>query len=408
MNEVSYLPESADFTIRESFVSELEKATVRVWICTPFLSAGGLNIITNHLKKGIDYRLISRLNEEDIAGRLIDPRAIAVYIEAGGKARFHPKTLHAKLWIIDNNIFVGSVNLTRNGLTTKIEIMARIINGCETENFSPDKWFSTTWARLSHTELSPEKLRNIADSVDVNPDIEGFNSHKKKINFRDFGQMTGSNLSYSKNHGMIRNSWLKINGRYNNRIDSNYDFRQTYLYEGGQASSRHPRGFQEGDRVILARLATNDDGQHDYCIYGRGTVDTEHRLGVDELPKWLHSNNVKSSEAFENISRYRYLVWLRNVQIINDKAKNAIWLSTMNEGHHEPVISTKSLMQKSYIRLTSEKMAVIDQKLEKLFRLKKPIFLASPGQVWWNADIKSKHDYITKARLEAEAEISGQ
>lgn len=112
--------------LKNTLKNALSCAQSKVWIISPFLTKDGMDVILNSMRSKCDYRLITRLNDEDILMGVLDPDSIADFIDKGGKVRFHDRTLHAKLWIFDEIGFIGSANITDNALSKNTEIMLSI------------------------------------------------------------------------------------------------------------------------------------------------------------------------------------------------------------------------------------------------------------------------------------------
>ena len=392
-------------SLQQILLFTLNQIQRRFWVSSPFVTNDGLSFIIDNIRQGIDYRLISRLNEEDIASGLIDPNAIAKYQESGGQARFHNKSLHAKLWIADDNIYIGSANLTGNGLCSNVEIMTEIVGSGDSKNVS-DNWFNKLWKQLHGSEKSPQELRDIVNSIVVNPAFGGAKSNIRKPKFKDFGKSSSSNQeSNEEGDKSTTRGIFNISGENENRIEMSHDFSDSLKYEGTATTSTnkgHPK-WKEGEKVILSYLAIRDNKQHDHCIYGRALVDIAHRPGIDEIPKWLLPGEAISKKDLNNIRTWGYIIWLRDAQIIS-KARNALWLSEINASFSEPVIKPTSLMQKSYIYLSEDQLNILDSLLEKKFSTEKVEYLPKGSQVWWNDCISSGYR-ITRDRLEAEANI---
>jgi hypothetical protein len=338
---------------------------------------------------------------------LIDLQSIASFIEAGGKARYHDKSLHAKVWIADDSVFVGSAHLTGAGLNDNIELIAAISEN-DTIRVSPLRWFSRLWTQLEDSEKSPADLRALANSLAVSTAAERVKSIGRMKELKDFGVASSLTPSGMDKGETVSTGWFKINGVSNeDRITPDFDLRGLLIYEGGQTVSRKGRPkWRPGEKVILTYLAKRDDGHNDYCVYGRGVVDVAHRPGIDEIPKWLRAGQAITEKDYAYISRWPYIVWLRDVQIVNGQARNALWLSHINECHGEPVASPGSLTRKSYIRLGEEQLAAFDALFDQLFSSgPRPLYLANPEQVWWNSLISDQSHYITKARVDADVNV---
>jgi HKD family nuclease len=406
MSKIRLIPTLRKGDLENVLINVLKAVTHRFWCSSPFVTADGLNIVRQHLKMGVDYRLITRLNEEDVMNGLIDLQSIASFIEAGGKARYHDKSLHAKVWIADDSVFVGSANLTGAGLNDNIELIAAISEN-DTIQVSPLRWFSRLWTQLEGSEKSPADLRALADSLAVSTAAERVKSIGRMKELKDFGVASSLAPSGMDKGKIVSTGWFKINGVSNeDRIKPDFDLR-SLIYEGGQTVSKKGRPkWRPGEKVILTYLAERDDGYNDYCVYGRGVVDVAHRPGTDEIPKWLGVGQAITEKHYAYISRWPYIVWLRDVQIVNGQARNALWLSHINERHGEPVVSPGSLTRKSYIRLGEEQLATFDALFDQLFSSgPRPSYLANPEQVWWNSLITDPSHYITKARVDADVNV---
>ena len=80
----------------------------------------------------------------------------------------------------------------------------------------------------------------------------------------------------------------------------------------------------------MSTRAENDlRAKNDLCIYGRGVVDVPHREGIDELPAWIEPL-VDPAVWANDLSRWPYIIWLRDVQIADVRARDAVWLSDIN------------------------------------------------------------------------------
>lgn len=403
MESTRIISSPGNHNLQHTLRSSIDRVQKRLWISSPFITGDGLSLITQRVKDRVDYRLITRLNEEDIANKLLDPHAFADFIERGGQARFHDKSLHAKVWIMDNLVYIGSANLTGSGLSRNIEVMTEItFSGLSKNDY--EKWFTVLWNRLKASIKSPEELRDIANSVTVNPLFSNQKNNVKKKKSRDFGGTTSQNQMPDPEINDVRGIF-NISGENEHRINMNHNFKDSLKYEGAATTSTnkgHPK-WKAGEKVILSYLATRDNGRHDHCIYGRATVDIAHRPGIDEIPPWLEAGKMISKKNLDQIYKWAYIIWVRDVQIFS-QARNALWLSEINANRSAPLISPRSLMQKSYIYLSIEQLDVLDSLLDKKFSTEQVEYLSQGSQVWWNAQISPGH-LITKDRLEIEASV---
>lgn len=151
--------------IREEF----DKATSRIWITVPFI--GDWNQVkkimgTKWLTSDFDIKLITDIRNDGF----INSETIKQYL-----LRSEVKTLaglHAKIYIIDNCVFITSANLTGTAFSKRYEI-------CHFETITND-----------HEILSVfNKWWNIAKKVDVN--WQPSEKEKSKISDIDAGNIAG-------------------------------------------------------------------------------------------------------------------------------------------------------------------------------------------------------------------------
>lgn len=390
----------------------LSGSSSRAWFISPFVTVTGLEGLSKAATMGQDVRLITRLNDEDALAGVLDLGAIAALIEAGGRVRFHDKSLHAKMWIFDDLALLGSANLTGQALSTNVELMMELI--LDPSSQQPVEVFRELWRSLKGHTRTPEDLKQLAKHHQVHGAKRRFDQNRESAGIKDYGGATqSSTISASsptdKNAGKHSGgAWLKINGRSDDPISDDYDFRLQTMFDGGGqtvkskgAGKGRPRVLP-GDSVILSRLGIHN-GKRDLCIYGRGVVDSEHRPGIDEPPQW--ARHFVSQDWWDNyMQRWPYIFWLREVQIINGLARSAPWMSDLN--NPEVILKPTSWSQQSHIRLKVEQVDAFVAALDQAFLIKSAIPLPAPESIWWNYQIKNPQDHITRSRLEALADQS--
>ncbi len=199
--------------------------------------------------------------------------------------------------------------------------------------------------------------------------------------------------------------WFKINGRSDERISEDFDLEKLWKSEGGQTTSRTPRSIQTDDKLILARLGLLN-GKPDYCIYGRAVVAVAHRPGIDVLPESVRSlvPAVIQEWVLADFQRWPYIIWLRDLEIVNGHAYDAPWLGTIDP--RKDLIPRKSLSRKSYLRISAEQYNVMDSALVKTFARYAPFYRAHPDGVWWNKFLPAEHE-VTRRKLEEQARDRG-
>ncbi len=396
-----------------SFESENYERTLRrwleasehAWFVSPFVTRPALTILSEAAAANTDIRLITRFHEEDVLSGLSDLSALADYIEAGGKVRFDDHSLHAKLWVFDKAAFVGSVNLTGAALSGNREAMAQLDPA--TSQPGVTAFFRDLWERLEPTSRSPAELRSEADRLRVHPLAHRFNIVP---GLRDLGgtgvtETARSSQPRRTSPGADTTTWFKINGRSDDRINDDFDLRSLAVELGGEtvSSGRGRPRLKPGDPVILSRLGFHNNA-NDYCIYGRGVVDIEHREGIDELQDWIEPLLLDPAKR-EDLRRWPYIFWLRDVQIADVLARDSVWLSDINRNGQ--VLRPISLARQSYISLDDLQLTAFNAALDCLFLRVPPIVRERPEYIWWNQFLPPEH-HLNRTRLENEARSRGR
>ena len=234
-----------------------------------------------------------------------------------------------------------------------------------------------------------------------------FDQIRESTGLKDYGGATQSSTASvaSPNDQPTAGGRLKINGRSDEPIYDDYDFRLQPMFDGGgqtvksKGAGKGRPGVLPGNPVILSRLGIHN-GKRDLCIYGRGVVDTKHRPGIDEPPEW--ARKLVSQDWWDKqIQRWPYIFWLRDVQLVNGIAADAPWVSDIN--HPDVILRPRSWSQQSHIRLNEEQLGALMAALDAVYLKKKPIQIQAPESIWWNYGIREPQNHITRSRLEAEA-----
>lgn len=124
----------------------------RIWICTPFI--GGrkdvLRIIGGSWKRNdIDFRVIT-----DIETGFIRQDTFDEFIESHPNSIKSLKSLHAKIYIVDDWCLVSSANLTGTAFSKRYEIGTDDVNISNVEAFFNSLWenkkakLATSWSKV--------------------------------------------------------------------------------------------------------------------------------------------------------------------------------------------------------------------------------------------------------------------
>jgi hypothetical protein len=97
-------------------VNEAAASSERVWLVSGFVKSGFLERMD--VNGGCDLKVFSRWRLADLLAGASDFKAANETMSKGGSFFIHPR-LHAKVFLFDNHVFVGSANLTSSGLPLK-------------------------------------------------------------------------------------------------------------------------------------------------------------------------------------------------------------------------------------------------------------------------------------------------
>lgn len=141
----------------EKIRTEFDDATNRIWIAVPFIGKWdavmkimGTNWISNN---NLNMRILTDIQNDDF----INPETIKQFLLKGEVRTL--RGLHAKIYIIDNSVFITSANLTETAFSRRYEI-------CEyfTINEKHDilKVFDIWWekSKIVDSEWQPAKNKN--------------------------------------------------------------------------------------------------------------------------------------------------------------------------------------------------------------------------------------------------------
>lgn len=131
--------------------SHCDSVKHRIWICTPFIGSikDILRIIGGSWKRGdIDFRVIT-----DIETGFIRQDTFDEFIENHPNSIRTLKSLHAKIYIVDDWCLVSSANLTGTAFSKRYEIGTDDVNISEVETFFNSLWENkktqlvTSWSK---------------------------------------------------------------------------------------------------------------------------------------------------------------------------------------------------------------------------------------------------------------------
>jgi len=126
------------FHVGRELVNAISSARERVWICTPYIGRKAIEILSK-LGSDIDIKIVTRQYVEN-------REAIEFLMSRGIDIKILP-SLHAKIYIVDRTVFIGSMNLTDTSLFNNIE--ASIVLDYDSEKdlvLEVEKAFEMLWS----------------------------------------------------------------------------------------------------------------------------------------------------------------------------------------------------------------------------------------------------------------------
>lgn len=195
----------------------------RIWICTPFI--GGrkdvLRIIGGSWKRNdIDFRVIT-----DIETGFIRQDTFDEFIESHPNSIKSLKSLHAKIYIVDDWCLVSSANLTGTAFSKRYEIGTDDVNISNVEAFFNSLWenkkakLATSWSKVkkqSQIEFEDGGVRY--DKLTTLPTYSAGMGKMDKY------------LAQSSKYKAFARTYEKITGRCRDMVDDGFTLLQEVDY----------------------------------------------------------------------------------------------------------------------------------------------------------------------------------
>ncbi|MDA1215761.1 MAG: phospholipase D family protein [Chloroflexi bacterium] len=342
----------------------VKNAKHRVWVVSPYVTGKTPSQWVQNANRRVEFRLLTRMSERDFSGGASSVETLKNCIQEGWGVRYlhdAKESLHAKLFVIGDNIFIGSANFTRNGLSSNLELASKLISKSESTHVLHE--FEKIWN--SSPECSINLLEQIA--LNVSDGTENLEKNRDTLSSRliDWGSVQ---------------PWFKISGHSGDRMGPDWDCVGEVNLAAGQTFPKNGTpSLREGDPVILARMAKKNN-KDDYIIFGHGIVHSRHREKNDKLQQTVISRVPHQQQA--DFRRWPSIVWLERIEVVNGKAEVAPWLSDIDPD--EKKIRRRSLGRKSHIRISGNTFAWLRDALNQSFKRTNGPITPSANEVWWN------------------------
>lgn len=131
------------------------QGATRVVLAAPYIKAGALTKLLNEIGPGAQLECITRWSPQDIKAAVSDVSCRDIVVEYGGSFRLHNR-LHAKFYKFDDQILVGSANLTASGLSYGHPGNFEIL--CEPKSTFDGQTFAEQLRKDSREVTDPEYL----------------------------------------------------------------------------------------------------------------------------------------------------------------------------------------------------------------------------------------------------------
>lgn len=396
------------------FVKELTSCSKCIRIISPFISIDAIGLLTPALNNGVSVRLITRLNDRDFLADVSSIDALLAFNLNGGEICGQSRSLHSKIYVFDDTRgVVTSSNLTTAGLQRNSEIGVYVDTPALVNELV--EHFEKLWKELSPEfeqgcleEISKHVAKLKLETSGGRKEPPGIIDHGKSIIIPKKEARGGKGTSESgkrasppkKSLSRKQKSWVKFAWRRASPAKPNeavHTYGDTSCAITFPEKPGRPNEIKTGDRVYHAAL-TNGSRGRDWIVYGRGTIASAHRKGIDELPS-------ETREKYPEAGRYPFLAWLSNVDLIGkdlrygvslyelfDELKDDTFLWSQNQANNgKPGRHIESIRyHRSHIELTQEATELLDAKLEHAFEKSGKVHRESGDDVWWNGVITDK------------------
>lgn len=173
--------------LKEVLTKELQKSTRRVDIITAFCKIDALKYLDEFIPRDVNKRILVRFRLSDLLMGVTDIELFE-YCKNNNWDLYVDNNIHAKMYIVDNSCYIGSANLTNNGLSiTKngnIEGSYRFEIENDEDNIILEKLFNES---IKLDDMIYEKMQNdynLNENINIkevkwNKDIE--NNLKEKF-----------------------------------------------------------------------------------------------------------------------------------------------------------------------------------------------------------------------------------
>lgn len=250
-------------------------------------------------------QLITRAHDLDYVHGVLDYEGLRQWVETGARLRVADRSLHAKICLFDDAAaLVTSANLTDGGWDRNREVgifstdpgMVRELVGFF-DTLWGDLRADVTGAQVARWQVAVQEATKGVARVVVPP---GLKDRGERVT-ADRTQRQGSRAEREQD----RRYFLKFYGTSRNKEAAHHRPADMPEYLGGLTCSKAPRRPAAGDWMFVCWQVEGGLRR----VGARGEVERAWRRGVDVAPQALRDRS-------ENIDRWRYVIWLKNVEVL--------------------------------------------------------------------------------------------
>lgn len=350
--------------LSQLIINKCKLVKKRLLICSPYI--GGLKYVSGIL--GNKYRSSGKITLKLLVDSSNSLNCDFTTLNHLINFNFDVKSLkglHAKIYIIDDEVIVSSANLSRMAFEQRSEIGVLLNSGDSKEAIDV---FNTYFREAVNVSKFTEQQIKKQKRKSKKPGEEKSGGVGKKF----YSIPIEQSGDYA--------AWLKISG-LNNFESRTRDFKANIEVKNSfHGCPKKPR-LKKDDIVILSRMGRNND-ENDHFIFGRAIVDVPFREGIDDLNKYINIKNLNKATK-KSIKRWPYGFWVKKVEVIKSNS-DFVWLKQLNDSNGNELILPKSLGQQSHIKLDKDQLLVINAALDKKFQSVGKLRCDNPTGIWIN------------------------
>ncbi len=157
--------------IRDSIINSKDRLNFAV----PFLSSFAISLLDNQaISEIIDKRLVTRFDESNVTS--FDLSTLKTLLDLGFEIQYD-NTIHLKLYIIDDEIYITSSNLTKGGFESNVELTVKTDYA---NNQNCVDIFGEIWGNSSDNKVTYELINNKWGKYEILRKREKYTKEKLK------------------------------------------------------------------------------------------------------------------------------------------------------------------------------------------------------------------------------------